>query len=199
MQKVKLTKNELKIQKDNLKMFKRYLPTLQLKQQQLQMEIRKIEDKTKFVSEEINKLHKEFEEWIAVFGEKFDFTADLISLKKVNTNTNNIAGVIIPVFESAEFELKSYDLFTTPLWVDLAIQELKKIINLELEFRILKQQIQLLQQEFKITTQRVNLFDKVKIPETENNIKKISIYLGDQQTAAVVRGKISKNNLVKVS
>ena len=33
---VKLTKNELKVQKDRLKQFQRYLPTLQLKKQQLQ-------------------------------------------------------------------------------------------------------------------------------------------------------------------
>ena len=49
--------------------------------------------------------------------------------------------------------------------------------------------------ELRTTTQRVNLFEKVKIPETKRNIKKISVYLGDQQVAAVVRGKISKKNL----
>ena len=36
MAKIKLTKNELKVQKDQLKMFNRYLPTLMLKKQQLQ-------------------------------------------------------------------------------------------------------------------------------------------------------------------
>ena len=40
---VKLTKNEQKKQKDQLKQFQRYLPTLQLKKQQLQMVIRQIE------------------------------------------------------------------------------------------------------------------------------------------------------------
>jgi vacuolar-type H+-ATPase subunit D/Vma8 len=42
---IKLTKNELKSQKESLKMFKRYLPTLQLKKQQLQTEIRGIESR----------------------------------------------------------------------------------------------------------------------------------------------------------
>ncbi len=35
------------------------------------------------------------------------------------------------------------------------------------------------------------------IPTAKTNIKKINIYLGDQQTAAVVRGKIAKSNLIK--
>jgi len=60
---------------------------------------------------------------------------------------------------------------------------------------VLEEQVALLAKELRTTTQRVNLFEKVKIPETKQNIKKISVYLGDQQVAAVVRGKISKKNL----
>jgi V/A-type H+/Na+-transporting ATPase subunit D len=43
MAKIKFTKNELKKQKDELKRFQRYLPTLVLKKQLLQMEIRQVE------------------------------------------------------------------------------------------------------------------------------------------------------------
>jgi V/A-type H+-transporting ATPase subunit D len=42
MAKLKLTKNELKKQKDALKRFNQYLPTLLLKKQQLQGELQKI-------------------------------------------------------------------------------------------------------------------------------------------------------------
>lgn len=55
----------------------------------------------------------------------------------------------------------------------------------------------MLLREFRITSQRVNLFEKVMIPTAKANIKKINIYLGDQQTAAVVRGKIAKSSLIK--
>ncbi|MEW6550089.1 MAG: V-type ATP synthase subunit D, partial [Spirochaetota bacterium] len=58
---------------------------------------------------------------------------------------------------------------------------------------------ELLTQELRTTTQRVNLFEKVKIPETLGEIKKIGIYLGDQQTAQVVRGKISKKKVEEPS
>ena len=107
----------------------------------------------------------------------------------------NIAGVAIPIFEELRFASVSYDLWMMPLWVDRASRELQKILRMDTELRILEKQRELLAIELRTTTQRVNLFEKVKIPETKFNIKQIRIYLGDQQTAAVVRGKISKRNL----
>ena len=68
-------------------------------------------------------------------------------------------------------------------------------MSLDLEAEVLDEQVRLLSQELRSTTQRVNLFEKVKIPETKANIKKISVYLGDEQVAAVVRSKISKKKL----
>ena len=62
MAKIKLTKNELKTQKDALKMFRRYLPTLTLKKQQLQTEIRTIDARAKEVRAQRKALEKEFEE-----------------------------------------------------------------------------------------------------------------------------------------
>ncbi|HQG39804.1 MAG TPA: V-type ATP synthase subunit D, partial [Spirochaetales bacterium] len=96
-----------------------------------------------------------------------------------------------------EFSVEDYDLFVKPLWVDAAIEQLKRILLLDIEIAILKEQIERLSQELRITSQRVNLFEKVKIPETTENIRKIRIYLGDQQTAQVVRGKIAKRKVVE--
>ena len=194
---IKLTKNELKNQKESLKMYRRYLPTLQLKKQQLQTEIRSIEARAKEVRLHRDALHKEFEEWVAVFGERGIFTPDMITVKEIKTSTGNIAGINIPVFLGADFERSKYSLYSMPLWVDTAGQKLQEVLVLDLEAKILDEQVRLLQHELRTTTQRVNLFEKVKIPETRTNIKKISVYLGDQQVAAVVRGKISKKNLEK--
>ncbi|MBN2658718.1 MAG: V-type ATP synthase subunit D [Spirochaetales bacterium] len=199
MAKVKLTKNELKSQKDALKMFSRYLPTLILKKQQLQLEIRQVEMRQKEVQAKKDAINEEFKIWIGVFGEDVGIDGSLIKVKYVKTDTGNIAGVEIPVFVGAEFEPVSYDLFEKPLWVDKAVEKLQQFMLFDLELKVLDKQVELLARELRTTSQRVNLFEKVKIPETKANIKKISVYLGDQQTAAVVRGKISKKNLVKVS
>ena len=199
MAKIKLTKNEQKKQKDALKMYQRYLPTLILKKQQLQMEIRQVELKVEDVETEISAINDEFKNWISVFGEDVGLDGNLISVKQIVTENGNIAGVNIPIFVGAEFENVSYDLFLMPLWVDKAVEKLKKVMLLDLEIKVLREQARLLGEELRVTTQRVNLFEKVKIPETKSYIKKIAVYLGDQQTASVVRGKIAKKKLVKVS
>lgn len=199
MAKIKLTKNELKAQKDALKMFSRYLPTLILKKQQLQLEIRLVEMRQEDVRRKKDAINEDFKSWIGVFGEDVGIDGTLVKVKYVKTDVGNIAGVEIPVFVGAGFEPVSYDLFEKPLWVDKAVIKLQQVMLLDLELKVLDKQIELLAKELRTTTQRVNLFEKVKIPETKSNIKKISVYLGDQQTAAVVRGKISKKNLVKVS
>ena len=195
MAKIKLTKNELKIQKDALKMYRRYLPTLTLKKQQLQSEIRDIEAKARDVREERKQLESGFRDWIAVFSETEAFPDGIITVSNIRKGVGNIAGVDIPTFEGADFSRGDYDLYATPLWVDLAANHMEKAMSLDLEAEVLDEQVRLLERELLETSQRVNLFEKVKIPETEGNIKKISIYLADQQVSAVVRSKISKRKI----
>lgn len=191
MARVKLTKNELKREKDVLKRFQRYLPTLQLKKQQLQMVIRQVEAQMRRKEGEREHLRREILSWVEVFGEELD-VASYLRIRSLRTDTGNIAGIDIPVFEGIDFDELPYDLFVLPPWVDRGIDAVKRLLALDAEVRILEEQHRLLSDELRITTQRVNLFEKVKIPETKENIRMIRIYLGDQQTAAVVRGKIAK-------
>ena len=199
MAKIRLTKNELKKQKDSLKMYRRYLPTLMLKKQQLQMEIRQTDQRIKELKKAKENLDEGFKSWIGVFGETGFFREDLLKITSLKTRQGNVAGVSIPIFESAEFSIAKYDLARTPLWLDKAIHAMKQVLLLDLEAQIVEEQRKRLDRELRTTTQRVNLFEKVKIPETRNNIKKIQVYLGDQQTASVVRGKMAKSGTEKAA
>ncbi len=198
MAKIKLTKNEQKKQKDSLKRYTRYLPTLMLKKQQLQLVIRQVENSLREKKEERDRFQNEIYSWVDVFGEKVDFDS-LVKIKSLEIENGNIAGVDIPTFKGISFDLPEYDLFEKPLWIDAAVEKVSKLLAFDEEVKILEKQIELLGAELRVTTQRVNLFEKVKIPETKESIRKIQIYLGDQQTASVVRGKMAKNKLVKVS
>ena len=195
MAKIKLTKNELKVQKDALKMYQRYLPTLTLKKQQLQAEIRTIELQAIAVRKEKSDLEKDFDAWIAVFGEMDAFPEGIITVSNIKKGYGNIAGVNIPIFEGADFARGDYDLYEAPLWIDIAAHHMERAMLLDLEAEVLEEQVRLLEAELRATSQRVNLFEKVKIPETLENIKKISIYMADQQVSAVVRSKISKRKI----
>ncbi len=199
MAKIKLTKNELKLQKDALKMYRRYLPTLTLKKQQLQSEIRTIEAKAREVRLKRQRLEAGFGDWIAVFSESEAFPEGIITVKNIRKGFGNIAGVAIPTFEGADFSRGDYDLYSTPLWVDIAADHMERAMSLDLEAEVLDEQVRLLERELLATSQRVNLFEKVKIPETEENIKKISIFMADQQVSAVVRSKISKGKIAQKS
>ncbi|MBQ1329055.1 MAG: V-type ATP synthase subunit D [Mogibacterium sp.] len=200
---IKLTKNELKKQKDNLKQFQRYLPTLQLKKQQLQSVIMKIRQELEQREAERVQMIGDLDDWVAVFAENEIFDEELkldklVQPDKVIVTEDNIAGVKIPSFEELTFKDINYNVDDYPLWVDTAVFKLREIARLDAIVSTLRKQVQLLEKELRTTSQRVNLFEKVKIPEAKENIRVIQVYLGDQQTAAVVRGKISKKKLVEV-
>ena len=200
---IKLTKNELKKQKDNLKQFQRYLPTLQLKKQQLQSVIMKV--RAELAEKEAERLQVigDLDDWLAVFGENEIFDEEhrldrLVQPEKVITKEENIAGVKIPSFEELTFKEINYNVDDYPLWVDTAVFKLREIARLDALVSTFRKQVQLLEAELRTTSQRVNLFEKVKIPEAKENIRVIQVFIGDQDTAAVVRGKIAKKKLVEV-
>ena len=200
---VKLTKNELKVQKDRLKQFHRYLPTLQLKKQQLQAVVMQAAAQLEQVERQRQAAVAGLDDWVAVFAENDSFPPDkrletLVRPRSVVCGQENIAGVTVPVFQELTFEDIRYDVADYPLWVDTAAVRLREIAGLDAMAKTLRQRVTLLERELRATAQRVNLFEKVKIPEAKENIRVIGIYLGDQQTSAVVRGKIAKKKLQEV-
>ena len=196
MAKLRLTKNELKKQKEALKRFTRYLPMLELKKQQLVVEIKKIDEMVKELEVKIEGIEKDVDTWVGLFAEEVSLES-LLKIKKINTEVTNIAGIDIPLFNSVEFDEKAYDYMTTPLWVDKALSIMKELISLRVQIQVYIIQQKILKEELRVTVQRINLFDKVMIPQAKNHIRIIQIYLGDLQTAEVVRGKIAKTKLAK--
>lgn len=195
MAKIKLTKGELKRQKDSLKRYNHYLPTLLLKKQQLQMRI--LESK-KFLSERmevLSEIMNKIDDWKNLLADgNVDLTQWIIPLS-VEVNITNIAGASVPIFNNIHFKPSTYDYYDTPFWIDKGIQELRLFITLLVEVDVAKKRIAILEKELRTTTQRVNLFEKIKIPECKENIRIIGIYLGDQQANAVGVSKVAKNKI----
>ncbi len=196
MVKIKLTKNELKKQRDNLKRFTRYLPTLELKKQQLLQEIRRIQQEVERLQTEIERVEAEVYQWVDVFGEDIDLH-DFFKVAEIKIEQGNIAGIDIPVFQEILFEDFSYNLYRTPLWVDIGISVCKQQIKHKAALQAAQKQEEIIREELRVTIQRIKLFEEVKIPEAKENIRIIRIFLGDQQTAEVVRGKIAKSKIEK--
>ncbi len=200
MAKIKYTKTEQKHQQDALKQFNRFLPTLQLKKQQLQQEVRlsveKLSANRIARKEALDKLAG----LLLFFStpEETEKFTSLVEVLSIATSTVNIAGITIPVFDRVEFADIRWDLLNTPWHTDECVAALKESLSLRAEGRVLEKQYQLLLAELTTTSQRVNLFEKVKIPECKENIRRIKIQLGDMETSAVARSKIAKSKSQKL-
>jgi V/A-type H+-transporting ATPase subunit D len=195
MAKIKFTKGELKRQRDSLKQFQRYLPTLQLKKQQLQLEILQQNSLLQEKQQALGKKRQAALIWAGLLGEPGVELKPHLEIKKIISHQKNIAGVDIPVLDSLEFGQSDYDLFLQPLWFDLGIDFLREIAGLKQGIVLLEQGVAVLRQELRVTTQRVNLFEKIKIPQAQENIRLIKIYIGDQMANAVGRSKIAKRKI----
>ena len=192
MAKVKLTKTELKAQTDALKRFQRFLPMLQLKKQQRQGEIAGIVAKAEATSAKERAVRADLNRWVGLFATDESLIAGLVKVRDVRTGSANIAGVTIPTFEAIDTEVREIDPWATPAWVDNAVETTAQVLSLQCERAVYEEQRRLVEEELQLTSQRVNLFEKVKIPECKEAIRVIKIAIGDEQTAAVTRGKIAK-------
>jgi V/A-type H+-transporting ATPase subunit D len=191
-EKLKYNKTALKAQRDALAKYEKFLPILQLKKMQLQIVIRQMEP----TIEEKRRLLKEVtgsvQPWARYLTDETIDINDFLTIQEVQTQTDNIAGVDVPEFIGVLFEEVPYSLFATPPWLDTAISVLQRLISLREELRVLLQKEALIREELRTTTQRCNLFEKKLIPELKEDIRKIRIFLGDEETASVGRAKLAK-------
>jgi V/A-type H+-transporting ATPase subunit D len=195
---IKLTQGELKRQRDALQQYERYLPTLQLKKQLLQLEIVHQQGTLRERETALTARKGAAEEWSGLLVEAPGIREWLVP-GAITTGKKNVAGVDLPVFEGVEYGPAEYDLFLSPLWLDAGIETLREMVSLQEEIRVIGQGLAVLRQELRITTQRVNLFEKVKIPGAKEAIRLIKIHIGDQMTAAVGRSKIAKDKIRKAN
>ncbi|MBM4017691.1 MAG: V-type ATP synthase subunit D [Planctomycetes bacterium] len=191
--KLKLTRPELKRQRDSLARFERYLPMLKLKQQQLQLTLVEVAARLRAAETAAGQAQRKFDAYRPILRDTAGLAVETLAAPaRVITSTTNIAGVSVPVFEGVEFPPAAYSLFGTPPWVDRALLDLREVNRRKAELDVVRQQHARLQRELTKVIQRVNLFEKVMIPQAREAIRRIRIHLGDEMTAAVGRAKIAK-------
>ena len=194
--KIKPTWAELRQQRSALERFELFLPLLQLKQRQLQSAILETDGEYQELKEAADTIAENISAYSTVLNDISGVNINTLSEPEdVKTIRTNVAGVKVPVFESAEFPRAEYSLFATPPWVDRALSDHRKKNLHRVKLEILEQKLALLQAELKKVMQRVNLFEKIIIPEARENIRRIRIVLSDRMTAAVARAKFAKEKM----
>ncbi|NGX34638.1 MAG: V-type ATP synthase subunit D [Candidatus Anoxychlamydiales bacterium] len=193
MASVKMTKNALRDKQHLLKQLQTYLPTLRLKKSLFQTQVMLVKNRIKRLKEDHKKRLTEVENFCFLLSSKYEIDpTEYIEIKHIQKTYENIAGVELPNFEKIIFNDDDYDLFDTPIWFDEASLKLKQMISAKEKINVEEEKKRSLQKELKDVSIRVNLFEKILIPRTLTHIKKIRIFLGDQELALVSQAKVAK-------
>lgn len=196
MAEIKLTKNELRSQQIKLAQLEKYLPTLQLKKAMLQIEVSEAKLEMAGLESGYQKLYGEAKQYSALLTEKISLNLSAAAkILNVNKHYENIAGVEVPYFKGISFQDFSYDLIDTPPWIDNVVDGLRLLATDSAKITIAREKKEALDKELRAVSIRVNLFEKILIPRSLRNIKKIKVFLGDQQLAAVSQAKVAKSKI----
>ncbi len=196
-EKVKLNKVELMRQRREVRTFQQFLPVLKLKQEQLQAEQLKIKRELERLQGDFERTRGGWQAILPLLAEPLLFDlVELVRARELVVGSKTIAGVQVPTLETVRFSDVPISLFGTPAWVSRVLPRLRTYVRLHTEITIVRRQYELLNKELRRTTQKVNLFELVLIPEAKEAIRRIKIALGDLQVAAVGRAKIAKGKAV---
>lgn len=189
--KVQYNKTAIQQYQKQLNIREKALPTLKSKETALRLEVKKISDRLINIKDKLDKVYRQMEE-IEKFWVEFP---DIVSIKDASIRIKNIAGVKIPLLENIEFELADFSLLHQEAWIPAGIEKLKEIIRLKIEIEVVQKQFEVLSYARKKTTQKVNLYEKVQIPEFRDAIRKVKRFLEDKENLEKAAQKIVKGRI----
>ena len=193
MARLQLSKSSLSKQTASLKTYKQFLPSLDLKRQELMAQRARAVQILAQTREEIQRQMQAIAEELPMLtNDKVDLR-DLVTIKNIDLGQESIMGAHLPVLTDVQVEIRSYSFLAKPHWVDRVAKRLKEMLILRLRVQVEERRVELLDAAVRIITQRVNLFDRVLIPRTQENIKRIKIHLSDAERAGVINAKLAKN------
>lgn len=172
-----------------LKIRQNALPTLKSKESALRASVLTAKLEAQRLREELDRAMEEYDYLAALWNE---FEQDLVSIKDIGLRTVKTAGVDTPQLDNIDFEIKPFNAFAKPAWYADGIRILQNLTRLGIESEVFEQKRQILEQNRKKTTQKVNLYEKVQIPGYHEAILKIKRYMEDEENLSKASSKIVK-------
>lgn len=182
-------KTSLQALNKQLQIRKRALPTLKNKESALRMEVKLAKERTLKITGKLETLIRDQEPNIHIWNE---FESSLVSIEEVKLTWKKIAGVKIAELEEVFFHIRDFNIFIKPKWFLEGIQILKEMLKLMIEKELSEKKEEMLEYARKKTTQKVNLYEKVQIPDYEEAIMKIKRFLEDEENLSKAAQKIVK-------
>jgi V/A-type H+-transporting ATPase subunit D len=192
MPKLKLSKSALQVQRTQLQLYKRLLPSLDMKRRQLTLE----KERARTQLEQARRALAAHESDVGadlpmLAGADFELSG-LVRLKRFVLDDENVVGLRLPALRAIEVEVAPYSLMARPAWIDRLVERLRTATEQRIRVAVAARRLEVLGKAVRQITQRVNLFERILIPEAKRNIRRIRIFLGDQERDSVVRSKLAK-------
>jgi len=192
MAKLTLSKSGLQKQREDMRLYERVLPSLDLKRMQISGELKRARQQLAEAEAEVEKLNDRVAEQLPMLANREIDVSGLVQVESFRIEEENLVGVKLPKLVEIKCHVAEYSMLAKPHWVDMLVEQLKQMVEQKTRVQVAAERVRLLEQAERKITQRVNLFDKILIPTAKKNIQKIQIYLADAERAAVVRSKITK-------
>ena len=192
MAKLALSKSGLQKQRDDMRLYERVLPSLDLKRMQISGELKRARQQLFEAEVEVQKLYDRVAEQLPMLANRRIDVSGLVQVESFRIEEENLVGVKLPKLVEVKCQVSKYSMLAKPHWVDMLVDQLKQMVEQRTKVQVAAERVRILEQAVRRITQRVNLFDKILIPTARKNIQKIQIYLADAERAAVVRSKITK-------
>ena len=197
MAKIKLTKNELARQRNNLKLYQKLLPSLDLKRRQLTVELARVRSELETTRAAVGALETKIGEELPMLAFTEIDVDGLVVMEDFELGEENVVGVRLPVLERIDCAIADYSMLGRPAWVDVLVDRLREAAEQRTRLQVAVERVRLLEQAVRRTTQRVNLFERILIPRSKEAIKRIMIHLGDQERSSVANSKLTKAKIRK--
>jgi len=192
MAKLALSKTELQKQRENMRLYKRVLPSLELKRMQLTAELKRARGQLQEAMEDEDMLKEKVGRQLPMLADEELDLFGLVDVESIDMGEENMVGVRLPTFVEVRFKVADYSMLARPHWTDVLVKRIQQMVSRKVLVQVMTERVRLLERSVRKITQRTNLFEKILIPEARRNIRKIQIYLADAERAAVIRSKITK-------
>ena len=192
MARLSLNKAQMAREAEALSTYRKFLPALDLKRQQLMAARAETQARIARMEADLADLTEAVGAEIPMLANADIRLEGLVEVAGQRRGTRNVAGITLPVLEDIEIAVAPYGYLTRPHWVERVVARLEEALRLRLAIAVEHEALAILARAVATVTRRVNLFEKVLIPRAQANIKRIRIALGDMERAAVVTSKIAK-------
>ena len=109
-----LNKTSLKHKRDQLAMFQRFLPSLDLKRQQLLVDYQRSKSTLASTDQEIAELLDSQAGLFSLLGASEQELGNLVSIEELIVKEENVLGVRLPVLKEIRFKIKEYSMLANP-------------------------------------------------------------------------------------